>query len=557
MSSHYEAALRDFDRARKEARLQQLLARLRGGNADLLAWHDVCAAQIPLHKQAGIQEIPLDAIVGSVGRYNDFTRDFLPRKDSGRERWTGVRLSLDQMKGWPPIEVYQVGEVYFVNDGNHRVSVARQLNSGTIAAYVTEVELDAPITAADDADTIIGKARYASFAAVTHIGRVLPTADLRLTFHTQYDFLLDSIRAYAQLHQLPDALGAPAVQGWYAHVYQPICAAIRANGTARAFPHHTEADMYVLLIQHQASLRDTLGWQVDPVVAAADLPQRTWWQRLKRRLIPADFVDGPATGQWRKQRKPLRQQLFRDVMVTLEDSPSDWHLLEQAIWFSTKKEKNRLYGLAVIDGIDTDQAAAEKIRDRFLSRTAEAGLEAQFAIETGTAGDIMISRAHWADLVMTNLTGPFRDSPIKPGFERLIQQSPTPIWVVRDGVSGDCHHALLGYDGSPKAQEALFMATWLAGRWEMALTVVTVETDRTAATVLDDARRYLTERDIAADFILKPRPITDALLAVAAEKQCDLIIIGGYGFSPLRQTVTSSTVDHLIKQSNLPLLICR
>ena len=178
--------------------------------------------------------------------------------------------------------------------------------------------------------------------------------------------------------------------------------------------------------------------------------------------------------------------------------------------------------------------------------TQEAGLDTQFAVEQGAVGDILIERAQWADMVMTNLTGPFRDTPIKPGLQRFIQQSPTPIFVIRDGVSADYRHALLGYDGSPKAKEALYMAVWLAGRWEMALTVVTVQTDRTAAQVLEDARHYVEQRGIEATFVLKERPITQAMLAVADAADCDWIIIGGYGFSPLRQSVTSSTVDQLL-----------
>jgi uncharacterized ParB-like nuclease family protein len=134
----YNTAVEDFKRARKAAALQQLLARLTGKSADLLAYNEV-RDQLGATEfiEQGIQEIPLDAIVGSVGRYRDFTRSFLPKHDSNKARWARVRTAVIDMVGMPPIDVYQVGEVYFVIDGNHRVSIARQLGTKTISARVT------------------------------------------------------------------------------------------------------------------------------------------------------------------------------------------------------------------------------------------------------------------------------------------------------------------------------------------------------------------------------------------------------------------------------------
>jgi hypothetical protein len=73
----------------------------------------------------GTQLIPLSHIVGSVGRYRDFDRAFLPLEGANQERWTGLDVALNELRNVPPIEVYQIGDVYFVRDGNHRVSVAK------------------------------------------------------------------------------------------------------------------------------------------------------------------------------------------------------------------------------------------------------------------------------------------------------------------------------------------------------------------------------------------------------------------------------------------------
>jgi len=117
------SAQRDFHEARRRAGLEAIMARLTGKSIDLFAYEEVrqklkAKGSIP----RGLQDIPLDAIVGSVGRYGDFTRSFLPRRDSDEQRWARVKAQVTDMQGLPPIEVYQIGEVYFVRDGNHRVS---------------------------------------------------------------------------------------------------------------------------------------------------------------------------------------------------------------------------------------------------------------------------------------------------------------------------------------------------------------------------------------------------------------------------------------------------
>ena len=148
---NYHIAVQDFRQARKQAAVQQLLAHLTGKSAELLAYDDVRQQLRETGTiERGLQEIPLDAIVGSVGRYDDFTRDFMPKKDSDQERWARVKTAVLDMSGMAPIDVYQIGEAYFVRDGNHRVSVARRLGTGTISAHVTEVKTKVPLAVDDD-----------------------------------------------------------------------------------------------------------------------------------------------------------------------------------------------------------------------------------------------------------------------------------------------------------------------------------------------------------------------------------------------------------------------
>src|SRR5690606_3907465 len=112
-------------RARRRAAMQELLASMGGKKNRLLSFDEVRrkigrGTLLP----RGLKEIPVDAIIGTAGRYEDFNRQFLPRQENQLSRWARVRLAVER-SGLPPIEVYQIGDVYFVLDGHHRVSVAR------------------------------------------------------------------------------------------------------------------------------------------------------------------------------------------------------------------------------------------------------------------------------------------------------------------------------------------------------------------------------------------------------------------------------------------------
>jgi hypothetical protein len=135
-----------FNDAQKRGRWHVLMGRIRGRNPHLLPFHQVAGDLTTAQTiYRGLHDIPLQRIVGSAGRDKEFTRSFYPltREQRQKERWrTAFALALSGA-GYPPIEVYQVGETYFVINGHHRVSIARYLNWKTIQAHVSEVRLPA------------------------------------------------------------------------------------------------------------------------------------------------------------------------------------------------------------------------------------------------------------------------------------------------------------------------------------------------------------------------------------------------------------------------------
>ena len=147
----------DFSRARRRQQLSRLRARLRGEPGEVgvvLPFDEVIAALGNRgEKRLGLQTIELDSIVGSVDREREFDREFRPKTARLRGRWQGIAEATRRGKSLPPIDVYRIGDLHFVRDGHHRVSVARHLGLDKIDAQVTEIKTaiggDREITLAD------------------------------------------------------------------------------------------------------------------------------------------------------------------------------------------------------------------------------------------------------------------------------------------------------------------------------------------------------------------------------------------------------------------------
>ena len=140
----------DFQRARRRQVLAGISRRLRGEPDDInviLPFDEVVHALGRTGERTiGLATIPLASIVGTVDRTRDFDRRFRPTSNRQRERWQGINLALRRGRGMPPISVYRVGDLHFVRDGHHRVSVALALDLGVIEAYVTEILTQLPAT---------------------------------------------------------------------------------------------------------------------------------------------------------------------------------------------------------------------------------------------------------------------------------------------------------------------------------------------------------------------------------------------------------------------------
>jgi nucleotide-binding universal stress UspA family protein len=574
----FSLARTDFQRARQRASLQEVVSRLTGKSADLLSFEEV---RDKLHAvgagvSRGVQNIPLDSIAGSVGRYSDFSRTFLPKNPSDEERWAKVMTLVTDPAGGglPPIEVIKIGDVYFVQDGHHRVSVARQLGAQTIEAYVNEITTKIPLTPDADPEDLILKEEFATFLETTKLKKTRPDADLELSVPGLYEDLLDHIQVHRYFMGLDEKRDIPideAAAHWYDQIYLPVVEAIRERKILDEFPGRTETDLYMWVSEHRAELQQGLGDFISPESAAQDLADKFGTRAgrvaarigksLARAVVPDALESGPPTGTWRESKADQEEEcLFGDLLVPVNGEESGWTALSQALIFA-RRECSRIQGLHVLHGgEETAEEKLESLRGEFTRRCEQAGLTGGLAIEEGDVTKAIRDRALLADLVVLTLTHPPADQPflrLGSGFRALIQKCPRPILAV-PGDPTELSRALVAYDGGAKSKEALFVAAYLASRWNIPLTVLSVEESGVdAEDMLEEADEYLHSRGVRASLILRGGPVSDAIRRAAAETGSQLLILGGYGSHPVLEAVLGSQVDAVLRESRLPMLICR
>lgn len=547
----FQAAVHDFQAARQKVGLQEVLARISGKSNQLLSYDDV-AEKLRLHirTERGIKPIPLNAIVGSVGRYAEFTRSFLPRQANDQERWARVKAAyLDPESALPPIEVYQVGEVFFVIDGNHRVSVARQEGLLYIEARVIEVKTDIPLTPDVQPDDLIIKAEYAEFLEATRIMDLRPNVDLGVTIPNQYGKLMEQICVQECLLEGTCQNSIPfqeAVEDWYDNNYIPLAEAIRDRGLLRWFPGRTITDLYVWILENRSTLEKELGWEIKSDITATDL------------ILEQSLKSEP--GSWRKARTVSRytENLFADILVPLSGEPESWDSLEQAILIA-QREDARIHGLHVVDsGEKVDGPEALAVQAQFNQRCADADADGNLVIEAGAITRKICERAAMTDLVVLKIAHPPLGgfSTLKSWFRTIIMNSSRPVLGIPSRAAG-FRRALLAYDGGPRAKEALFVAAYMAEVWKTELTVFTaLESGKIRGDIQDHVRRYLEIHEVQADYILSGNDAMPSLKKMVEESQADLVLMGGYGGSVLRDLVIGSALDYMLRESDVPTFIC-
>lgn len=275
MSGQFDQQVRqDFERARQRAFIHDAIAVLQRRRNDLVPYHEIRQRVSPDRESyRGLQTVRLDQIVGSMDRFQDFDREFLPRKRFIAGRWQNVDRAYYQDVQLPPIQLYKVGEIFFVKDGNHRVSVARERGQEFIDAEVFEGHVRVPLTPEMESRELLMQAEYGEFLRRTNLDRLVPDHDIRPTALGRYDEICGDIeghRAWLQAIRNQSVTVDEAVLDWYEHIYNPIITVARERGMPEKFPNHTEADIYLWVMAHRWELEKDLGADVGPAQSAED-----------------------------------------------------------------------------------------------------------------------------------------------------------------------------------------------------------------------------------------------------------------------------------------------
>lgn len=264
-------------------------------SSPLLSFEEVQAAlQSRSYSFKGLQTIALDSVIGSEGRWRDFSRDFLPLPRH-RERMLQLQKAGEDVLR-RPIEVFQVGEAYFIRDGHHRTALARQRGDSHIPALVTEIVTHALITPGLEPNEVLNQARLSHFLASTRLDQHVPMADFSLGQGTLYDTLLQHIhvhRYYLGLDYGREFSLQEAAASWHDLIYCPVLQALQDAGAPREFPRRTSAELYLWLTHHREQYRCAGEKPTDREVANrlverfSERPVLSGWKRLKRALQAA------------------------------------------------------------------------------------------------------------------------------------------------------------------------------------------------------------------------------------------------------------------------------
>jgi len=293
-----EQAENDFTRALRRAFLRRVGSYLRNDpDSNRLLSFDEVRSAVGAFQQVhlGLRDVPLDKIVGSVGRHRDFDRAFLPTEESLAGRWKKIDRAMLRSEELPPVSLYKIGDAYFVRDGHHRISVARQQGIDALEADVTELKSRVPIGPEITPRDLVHKMELRKLLERLPFDRVLPEVEMRFSDAADYRNLATYVEAHGfRLTQLWRRYVSPEelLRDWYEYSYRPIVEMIREERVLHAFPDRTEMDLYLWIVVHRERLAtESRDERVTPEDAKEDILRRE--RRARRSLVRSDEGSPP------------------------------------------------------------------------------------------------------------------------------------------------------------------------------------------------------------------------------------------------------------------------
>jgi nucleotide-binding universal stress UspA family protein len=255
----------------------------------------------------------------------------------------------------------------------------------------------------------------------------------------------------------------------------------------------------------------------------------------------------------------ILEHIFNDIIVALDDSPNAWHALNLAIEIG-EHENSRIHGMHVHPP-GSEPHDHHPSEERFNQYCQDARIrEFNYQFQSGEIGSLLCESARYTDLIVLPLNHPPGQSPIKrlsSGLTTIIRGCPSPILTV-PGPNRGIRSILIAFDSSLKALEALFIAAYFGTQFSSNLHVLSSEYGYPEAQEsIDQAQAYLSKFPLSAQYHLSENAIPEAIKEIQSQKELDMILMGGYGGSVLQDLVAGSVVDQVLREINLPILICR
>ena len=224
--------------------------------------------------------IPIDKIVGSEGRYNDFDNRFFPKSTHLKNRWQHVDEAALNDITLPPIKVYEIAGLYFVRDGNHRVSVAKMRGTEFIDAEVVSLQSELKLKKADSLKEIqkqIINYEKRVFYSETNFGDITDYWCLDFSSTGRYDVIYNHIlthKYYMNQNRQDEVSMEEAIKSWFFNVYFPLISIIREKYILKYFPGRTLGDLYVWSVRYWDDLKKKFGDDIPMDTAIVDFKKR-------------------------------------------------------------------------------------------------------------------------------------------------------------------------------------------------------------------------------------------------------------------------------------------
>ena len=260
----------DFYRARNKALFNEIQHFLSPEEVNLISLNDIKQLIKPQNETyIGMKVIPIEKIVGSEGRYKDFDNHFFPKSSFLKSRWEHVDQAAIDSVILPPIKVYEIAGLYFVRDGNHRVSVAKSRGTEFIDAEVVSLQSEIKLKQTDSMQDIIRQIiNYEKrvFYAETSFGDITDYWCLDFTAAGRYDVIYNHIlthKYYMNQGKTEEVSMEDAINSWFNNVYMPLAGSISRKKILKKFPKRTLGDLYVWTVRYWDQLKQKFGDNVE------------------------------------------------------------------------------------------------------------------------------------------------------------------------------------------------------------------------------------------------------------------------------------------------------